>query len=145
VSIGHLKRLVLLNLKNCTNLKYLPRSIFNLESLETLNLSGCSAFEKLWNQQPSSFGLFMNLKTASFSGCRSLIELPNFLHAPHLESLKLEGCTSLVEIHKSIGLLKRLVLLNLRSCEKLRNLPNSFSNLESLESLYLGGCFNLEN
>ncbi|XP_062171815.1 disease resistance protein RPV1-like isoform X3 [Alnus glutinosa] len=145
VSIGHLKRLVLLNLKNCTNLKYLPRSIFNLESLETLNLSDCSAFEKLRNQQPSSFGLFMNLKTASFSGCRSLIELPNFLHAPHLESLELVGCTSLVEICKSIGLLKRLVLLNLRSCEKLRNLPNSFSNLESLESLYLGGCFNLEN
>jgi hypothetical protein len=144
-SIGHLKRFVLLNLKNCTNLKYLPRSIFNLESLEILDLSGCLVFEKLPNQQPSSFGLFMNLKTASFSGCSSLNELPNFLHAPHLESLKLEGCTSLVEIHKSIGLLKRLVLLNLRSCEKLRNLPNSISNLESLETLDLGGCFNLEN
>ncbi|XP_062171819.1 disease resistance protein RPV1-like [Alnus glutinosa] len=144
-SIGHLKRLVLLNLENCTNLKYLPRSIFNLESLETLDLSGCLAFEKLPNQQPSSFGLFMNLKTASFSGCSSLITLPNFLHVPHLESLKLDGCTSLVEIHKSIGLLKRLVLLNLRSCVKLRNLPNSISNLESLETLDLWGCFNLEN
>jgi Leucine-rich repeat (LRR) protein len=144
-SIGHLKRLVLLNLKDCTNLKYLPRSIFNLESLETLDLSGCSAFEKLPNQQPSSFGFFMNLKTASFSGCSCLTKLPNFLQSPHLERLELEGCKSLVEIHESIGLLKRLVLLNLQRCEKLRNLPNSISNLESLETLDLGDCYNFEN
>jgi Leucine-rich repeat (LRR) protein len=145
-SIGHLKRLDLLNLKNCTKLKYLPRSIFNLESLKTLDLSGCSAIEKLSEQLQSSLGLFMiNLKTASFFGCSSLIELPNFSHTPHLESLELEGCTSLNEVHESIGHLKRLVFLNLRSCKKLRNLPNSISNLESLETLKLRGCCNLEN
>jgi Leucine-rich repeat (LRR) protein len=143
-SIGHLKRLVSLNLKNCTKLKHLPRSIVDLESLETLDLSGCLIFEKLPNQQPSSFGLFMNLKTASFSRCSSLIELPNFSHAPHLESLNLKGCTSLVEIHESVGFLKRLVSLNLWNCQKIRSLPSSISNLESLEILELFGCDNLE-
>jgi hypothetical protein len=140
-SIGHLKRLVLFNLKNCTNLKYLPRSTFNLEYLKTLDWS---ALEKSPEQLPSSFGLFLNLKIASFSRCCSLTELPNFLHVPHLESLELEGCTSLVKIHESIGLLKRLVLLNLRGCVKLRNLPSSISNLESLETLDLLYCYNLE-
>jgi len=145
-SIGHLKRLDLLNLKNCTKLKYLPRSIFKLESLKTLDLSGCSAFEKLPEQLQSSLGLSMiNLKIASFFGCSSLIELPNFSHTPQLERLELKGRTSLVEVHESIGHLKRLAFLDLESCEKLRNLPNSISNLESLESLYLTNCINLEN
>ncbi|XP_062173051.1 disease resistance protein RPV1-like isoform X2 [Alnus glutinosa] len=162
-SIGHLKRLVLLNLKNCTNLKDLPRSICNLKSLETLDFSGCSVLEKLpmhWGNMmgltkpvidqivikklPSSFGLFKNLKTVSLYGCSSLTKLPSFVQAPHLESLVLEGCTSLVEIHESIGHLKRLILLDLQRCENLRNLPNNISNLESLETLDLSECFNLE-
>jgi Leucine-rich repeat (LRR) protein len=140
-SIGHLKRLDLLNLKNCTKLKYLPRSIFNLESLKTLDLSGCSAFEKLPEQLQSSLGLSMtNLKTTSFFGCSSLIELPNFSHTPHLESLELGNCISLVEVHESIGHLKRLVFLNLKNCTKLKYLPRSIFNLESLETLDLSGC-----
>ncbi|XP_059429972.1 disease resistance protein RPV1-like isoform X2 [Corylus avellana] len=162
-SIGYLKRLVLLNLKNCTNLKVLPRSICNLKSLETLDLSGCSVLEKLpkymgdmmdltklpidqtaIKKLPSSFGVCKNLKYVSLYGCSSLTELPNFLQAPHLECLVLEGCTSLVEIHESIGHLKRLILLDLQRCENLRNLPNNISKLESLETLDLSKCFNLE-
>jgi Leucine-rich repeat (LRR) protein len=143
-SIRYLKRLVSLNLKNCTNLKDLPRCIFNLESLETLDLSGCLELEKFPEQLPSSFGVLKNLKTLSLYGCSRLSKLPNFLQVPHLKSLVLEGCTSLVEIHESIELLKGLVLLDLQRCESLRNLPSSISNLEALETLDLCGCLALE-
>ena len=106
-------------------------------------MSGCSAFEKLLKQLPSSFGVLKNLKTISLYGCSSLSALPK-LPAPHLEKLILEGCTSLVDIHESFGLLKRLVLLNLQRCKKLKNLPSSISNLKSLETLDLWKCYNVE-
>jgi Leucine-rich repeat (LRR) protein len=70
--------------------------------------------------------------------------MPNFSQVPILEILMLEGCTSLVELHKSIGNLKRLVLLNLEGCQNLRNLPGSISNLKSLQILNLSGCLKLD-
>ena len=57
--------------------------------------------------------------------------------------MNLAGCTSLVEIHESIGLQTGLVLLNLQGCENLRNLPSSISNLKSLKTLVLSKCFSL--
>ncbi|XP_059429152.1 disease resistance protein RPV1-like [Corylus avellana] len=162
-SIGCLKKLVLLNFKNCMNLKDLPRSIFNLVSLESVDLSGCSALEKLPEvgenimdltklirdetpiyQLPSSFGVLKNLKYLSLEGCSRLTELPNFLQAPHLERLGLKGCMGLVEIHESIGYLRRLVSLSLNNCMNLKDLPRSIFNLESLESFDLSGCSALE-
>jgi hypothetical protein len=56
----------------------------------------------------------------------------------------LEGCISLVQVHESIGNLKRLVLLNLARCKNFRNLPKSISNLKSLETLNLSGCLKLD-
>ena len=96
------------------------------------------------NQLSSSFGVFKNLKFVSFYGCSCLTKLPNFLQAPHLESLVIEGCTSLVQVHESIGYLKGLVTLNLRDCKNIKNLPKSIFNLESLETLDLSCCSSLE-
>jgi Leucine-rich repeat (LRR) protein len=161
-SIGHLKRLIVLDLQRCKNLRNLPNNISNLESLETLDLSKCFNLEKLPEQLgnmtaltelhventaikklPSSFSLLKNLETLSLRGSECLIELPEFLQTSRLETLILEDCTSLVEVHKSIGLLKRLVRLSLGGCKKLKNLPNSISNLELLETLVLSDCLEL--
>nr|WIL59989.1 nodulation protein [Melilotus officinalis] len=46
-SIGHLKKVLLINLKDCISLCNLPRSIYTLKSLKTLNLSGCLMIDKL--------------------------------------------------------------------------------------------------
>jgi Leucine-rich repeat (LRR) protein len=81
----------------------------------------------------------LNLKNSKF-----LTKIPNFSQVPALEILILEGCTSLVELHESIGNLKRLVLLNLEGCQNLRNLPGSISNLKSLQILNLSGCVKLD-
>ncbi|XP_059429962.1 disease resistance protein RPV1-like isoform X1 [Corylus avellana] len=158
-STGYLKRLVLLNLQRCENLRNLPINISNLESLETLLLSQCFNLEKLPEQLgsltaltmlkventtikllPSSFSLLTNLETLSLLGCECLIESPEFLPTSRLKMLILAGCTSLVEVHKSIGLLKRLVFLDLAQCKKLMNLPSNISNVEHLETLSLHGC-----
>jgi len=63
---------------------------------------------------------------------------------PQLEILILEGCISLVQVHESIGNLKRLISLNLEGCKNLRNLPRNISNLKSLETFNLSGCLKVE-
>ena len=45
--IESLSHLILLNLKNCRRLKYLPNDLYKLKSLQELILSGCSALESL--------------------------------------------------------------------------------------------------
>ena len=41
-SIGDLKKLLLINFKDCTSLRNLPREIYQLTSVKTFILSGCS-------------------------------------------------------------------------------------------------------
>ncbi|XP_052877539.1 disease resistance protein RPV1-like [Gossypium arboreum] len=79
----------------------------------------------------------MNLK-----GSQNLIKTPDFTTASNLEVLILEGCTKLVDVHPSIGVLKSLKLLNLRDCKSLRTLPTKIG-MESLETLILSGCSSL--
>jgi hypothetical protein len=50
----------------------------------------------------------------------------------------------LVGIHESIGGLGKLVLLNLKGCKSLMNLPSNISNLESLKTLYLSGYLKVD-
>ncbi|KAJ1411288.1 Toll/interleukin-1 receptor-like proteiny [Sesbania bispinosa] len=46
-TIGHLNKVLLINLKGCVSLRSLPRSIYKLKSLKTLILSGCLMIDKL--------------------------------------------------------------------------------------------------
>nr|WIL59991.1 nodulation protein [Melilotus officinalis] len=46
-TIGHLKKVLLINLKDCISLCNLPRNIYTLNSLKTLILSGCLMIDKL--------------------------------------------------------------------------------------------------
>ncbi|XP_062160867.1 disease resistance protein RUN1-like isoform X2 [Alnus glutinosa] len=84
------------------------------------------------------------LKILNLSHSKYLTKSPNFFEMPQLETLILEGCTSLVEIHASIGCLKNLVFLNLNGCKSLMNLPSSISNLRSLKTLDLSGCLQVD-
>ena len=84
------------------------------------------------------------MEVLNLSNSKYLTKSPNFSQAPHLKTLVLKGCSSLVKVHESIGHLGRLVLLNLEGCKNLRNLPNSISNLKSLETLNLSGCLKLD-
>ncbi|XVF78471.1 hypothetical protein PTKIN_Ptkin14bG0136200 [Pterospermum kingtungense] len=63
--------------------------------------------------------------------------------APNLESLILEGCTRMIDVHQSIGVLRRLKQLNLRDCKSLSSLP-TLLRMESLEIFILSGCPNIQ-
>ena len=80
----------------------------------------------------------MNLSHSTY-----LTKSPDFTGVPNLERLILEGCTSLVYLHPSIGILKRLICLNLKDCKSLKSLPHGLQ-LESLEVFIVFGCSKLD-
>ena len=85
------------------------------------------------------------LKVLDLRHSHDLIRTPNFSGLPTLEKLILEDCIRLVQIHESIGDLKRLLILNLRNCKSLIELPEEMSRLHSLQQLVLDGCSNLDS
>ena len=83
------------------------------------------------------------LKCMDLSYSARLVHTPDFNGFPRLERLILSCCTNLVDIHPSIGQLKRLVVLDLEHCESLTNLPSMSTEMESLKILNLSGCYQL--
>ncbi|XVF78230.1 hypothetical protein PTKIN_Ptkin14bG0113600 [Pterospermum kingtungense] len=152
-----MKRLRLLKvfyLTNCDDLKYLSNelrllewheypfkslpSCFQLDNLVALLLP-YSRIQQLWEGNRPLYKLkFIDLK-----GSQNLIKTPDFAMAPNLESLILEGCTRIVDIHPSIGVLQRLKHLNLGGCKRFTSLPTKL-RMESLETFILSGCSNLQ-
>ncbi|XP_074333532.1 TMV resistance protein N-like isoform X2 [Apium graveolens] len=102
-----------------------------------------SKMRTMWelNMIPHVFG---KLKTLDMSNCEDLTTTTDFTKMPCLEFINLEGCSSLEEVHISIGSLKRLVSLNLRFCENLKCLPHSICNLKALKSLNITCCHGLQ-
>ncbi|KAL6329266.1 hypothetical protein AAG906_015461 [Vitis piasezkii] len=86
---------------------------------------------------------FQKLKFIELSHSQHLIKAPDFSGAPKLRRIILEGCTSLVKVHPSIGALKKLIFLNLEGCKNLKSFLSSI-HLESLQILTLSGCSKLK-
>ncbi|KAG2696282.1 hypothetical protein I3760_07G051800 [Carya illinoinensis] len=99
----------------------------------------CSHIKQLW-KGINSLG---SLKCFDLSGSQYLLETPDLTGVPNLETLDLEGCTSLSKVHKSVGVLKQLRRLNLHACKRLKSFPNEIS-MESLEHFYLSDCSRFE-
>ena len=83
------------------------------------------------------------LKFIELKGSLKFFETPDFTKIPILEKLVLEDCINLREIHPSVGVHKKLNLINLKGCKNLRSLPGMFE-MESLEILILSKCPNLK-
>ncbi|PRQ55264.1 putative toll-like receptor, P-loop containing nucleoside triphosphate hydrolase [Rosa chinensis] len=113
-SLGFLKKLIVLNLKDCKSLESLPSRI-EMESLETLILSNCSKVKKI----------------------------PEFVgNMERLSVLYLDE-TAIEELPVSIERLTGLVTLNLSNCRNLVCLPSTVDILKSVENLNLSGCLKL--
>ena len=84
--------------------------------------------------------LLEKLNTVRVSFSQHLMELPDFsVSAPNLEKLILDGCSSLLKVHPSIGRLNKITVLNLKNCRKLSSFP-SIIDMKALEILNLSGC-----
>ncbi|CAH8286810.1 unnamed protein product [Eruca vesicaria subsp. sativa] len=128
-SICYLKRLVSLNLKDCSNLKSVPSTV-DLESLEVLNLSGCSKLENFPEISPNVRELYM--------GGTVIQEIPSSIkNLILLQKLDLENSSHLVNVPSSICKLKHLETLNLSGCSSLEHFPNLSKKMKCLKSLDL--------
>ena len=84
------------------------------------------------------------LKVLNLSHSRYLIETPDFSRLPSLEKLILKDCPSLLAIHKSIGDLRNILLINLNDCTSLTNLPKEIYELKSVKTFILSGCSKID-
>lgn len=78
------------------------------------------------------------------SGSFHLKELPDLSNAMNLERLELSSCKSLVELPASFSHLQKLKKLAMGGCLNLQVIP-AHMNLASLEQVFLGGCSRLRN
>ncbi|KAG6743043.1 hypothetical protein POTOM_053988 [Populus tomentosa] len=97
-----------------------------------------SSIEQLWYGCQSA----VNLKIINLNNSLNLSKTPDLTGIPNLESLILEGCTSLSEVHPSLASHKNLQYVNLMNC-KSRILPSNLE-IESLKVFTLDGCSKLE-
>ncbi|CAK8577153.1 unnamed protein product [Lathyrus sativus] len=118
-------------------LKYLPSS-FQPNHLVELILR-YSNIKQLWKDKK----YFPHLRSLDLSHSKNLKKMPDFRGIPNLERLSFEGCVKLVRMDPFIGILKRLVFLNLKDCENLASIPNNIFGLSSLECVNLSGCPNM--
>ncbi|CAN6561753.1 unnamed protein product [Malus baccata var. baccata] len=102
------------------------------------------SYSKLTRVWEDSDLLLEKLKFLNLSHSRYLRQSPDFSKLPNLEQLVLQDCKSLLNIDRSIGQLEKLVSVDLKDC-LLRDLPESFYKLTSIETLDLTGCSNFEN
>ncbi|TQD82428.1 hypothetical protein C1H46_032022 [Malus baccata] len=114
-SIGHLKRLSLVNLTWCRNLISLPRDFYKSKSVETLLLNWCLKFREVHED----IGEMISLRT---------LEANN---------------TAIREVPPSIVGLKNLTRLSLSGVES-NHLPHSLHDLNSLRELDLS-CYGLNS
>ncbi|CAL0323876.1 unnamed protein product [Lupinus luteus] len=113
-------------------------SDFILEKVAMLELR----HSRLTLEKP--FKKYVNMTSLNLSSSKFLTKIPDVSGIPNLEILNVEGCTSLAEIHESVGSLERLFYLGFDGCTELKNLPTVF-NMTSLGCIVLNGCSQLEN
>ncbi|KAL8258450.1 hypothetical protein R6Q59_030491 [Mikania micrantha] len=115
-SIGCHKRLIYVKMNECSKLKKFP-SILRMEKLQTLDLSSCRRFQDF-----PYIGTYMDC----------------------LENLHLKW-TGIKIIPESVGkFCTNLVLFDLSSCRKLKQIDGNFRLLKRLKHFILSHCWSLE-
>jgi len=139
-SIGGLKGLNTLHLRECAELQVVPPEFGRLLHLATLNMTYCKELKEL----PSQLGDLASLTALDLAFCRGLLTLPSEIgKLSLLQNLKLQQCSGLTEIPLTIGQCKELRKLSLYGCSALTSLPDAIGNLPELQELNLRVCSGL--
>ncbi|KAJ8547828.1 hypothetical protein K7X08_021064 [Anisodus acutangulus] len=147
--LGNFKSLEKLEMRDCTSIRSLPSSIGNMVCLTTLNLCNTSITEL-----PDSIGLLERLWELKLHNCLNLHYLPTSIGSLKSLCYLYMDETAVSELPNEIGMLSSLKLLKMRKKpragedelldmvdlhvggrSKRVTLPESFSNLSSLEFL----------
>ncbi|MED6170035.1 hypothetical protein PIB30_026748 [Stylosanthes scabra] len=139
-SIGSLKKLCFLNLENCKKLVSIPNTIFHLNSLKILILSGCSKlFKYQLLEKPKKSEQLNRDQSVELerqmrnSRCKTLITRP--LH--FISSRRQADSVGLLLVPSLSGF-PALTYLDISFCN-LVQIPDAVGNLLCLESLNIGG------
>ncbi|XP_039165613.1 disease resistance protein RPV1 [Eucalyptus grandis] len=138
-----------LSFYNCINLVEIDPSIGKLKCLIHLNLKECLSLKDL----PEEIGRLTNLKLLASSGC--FLKLPGSLKELDLSNIQIEclpDCigdkkflsvlilsTKIAELPDSIGNLKKLKVIAMENTP-IRKLPSTIGMLKNLEELHASDC-----
>ncbi|XP_059306548.1 TMV resistance protein N-like [Lycium ferocissimum] len=131
-NFGDMPNLDTLILQGCNNLEEVHPSLGHCRMLTKLYLINCGKLKNLPKLELS------NLKHLILSQCGRLTETPNFGDKPNLETLILQGCKNLEEVHPSLGHCRMLTKLYLTNCGKLKKFPKL--GLSNLKHFILSRC-----
>ncbi|KAI9079567.1 hypothetical protein K1719_038471 [Acacia pycnantha] len=126
-------------------LKFVRWPLFPLEALplpldELVHIEmDHSSMKQLWN----GIKAMNHLKFIDLRESANFTETPDFSNVQSLEHLRLSRCASLVKVHESLGVLKKLVEVDLYGCKNLNSLPSKLET-NSLRKLDLNGCEKVE-
>ncbi|XP_060173911.1 TMV resistance protein N-like isoform X1 [Lycium barbarum] len=135
-SLGHCRLVRQLDLSDCHKLKKLPE--LRLGNLNHLSLRGCLRLTETLN-----FGDMLNLETLMLNKCENLEEVhPSLGHCRMLTTLNLRDCPKLDTFPEFNGDMHCLKILTIKSTG-IREMPSSIGNLSGLNELNLEGCEDL--
>lgn len=124
-----------LNLEGCTSLEELPREMKRMKSLIFLNMRGCTSLRVLPRMN------LISLKTLILTNCSSIQKFQ--VISDNLETLHLDG-TAIGKLPTDMVKLQKLIVLNLKDCKMLGAVPEFLGKLKALQELVLSGCSKLK-
>ncbi|GMI69003.1 receptor like protein 6 [Hibiscus trionum] len=134
--LANISSLVELSLSNCELRGEFPAGVFNLPSLELLNLG---SNQELSGELPELIGNFNSLRSLDISNCRFSGKLPCSLgNLTQLTLIDLFSNNFSGPIPSSIGHLNQLKVLEFSGNKFSGKIPSSLANLTRLEYLSLG-------
>jgi Leucine-rich repeat (LRR) protein len=124
-----------LELEHCTSLSKVHPSIGFLRQLKRLNLRDCKSLERLGDEIRSK-----SLEYLDLSGCSRLNKFPDFVgNMTSLHYLDL-GRTAIKELPLSFKSLSSLLIMDISHCSRLEKIPkNLISGMKCLEQLGAAG------
>ncbi|CAM6081485.1 unnamed protein product [Calypogeia fissa] len=136
------KRLAVLILTSCHQLRTLPATFGQLASLQVLHICKCYSLRSL----PDELGDLVQLKHLEIETCNILRRLPHSLGGlVALKQLILRDCKALRFLPESLGGLRSLKAFVIDSCDLIETLPETLDTLEALEDLSLSHCKSLSS
>eukprot|EP00803_Ostreobium_quekettii_P006626 evm.model.scf_1041.5 EVM.evm.TU.scf_1041.5 scf_1041:32838-49889(+) len=140
VSIGKLTKLEALYAPGCP-FRTLPSTVGNLSRLQCLDVSSCTKVVEL----PQAFGKLTNLEKLNLSGMWNLKELPDISTLANLRILLMACCAHITNFPQNIcESLRRLEVLDLQFCKRLKSLPSDIGKLSRLRKLFIEHCKEME-